>query len=155
MSYRSHKVIFFIFFMAAFLVSLDADAGLGEPADSVEKDATSLAAVRKSIKSQSSFTIHEVQSDSGTVREYISEKGIVFAIAWEGMVHPDLAQLLASYAEEYNKALKTTAKKAGRRFLQVKGENVVVEKWGHMRRLQGRAYVPALLPAGMNSEDIN
>jgi hypothetical protein len=31
---------------------------------------------------------------------------------------------------------------------------VVVERWGHMRDLHGRAYLPALLPDGVTVDDL-
>jgi hypothetical protein len=36
----------------------------------------------------------------------------------------------------------------------LKANNVVVEKWGHMRNLQGRAYAPALMPQGVSVDEI-
>jgi hypothetical protein len=42
----------------------------------------------------------------------------------------------------------------GRRHVTVKTDSVVVEKWGHMRNLQGRAYAPALIPKGVNVDEI-
>ena len=39
--------------------------------------------------------------------------------------------------------------------LQVKTDRVVVAKWGHMRKLQGRALVPALILPGVNLDEIN
>jgi len=44
--------------------------------------------------------------------------------------------------------------KPGRRHVQVKTDGVVVEKWGHMRNMQGRAYAPALIPKGVNVDEI-
>ena len=42
----------------------------------------------------------------------------------------------------------------GRRNQKVETNRIVVEKWGHMRNLQGRAYVPALIPAGVSIDEI-
>jgi hypothetical protein len=60
---------------------------------------------------------------------------------------------LGSYASEYQAALKKVQRKPGSKRRQVvKTDRVVVEKWGHMRNLQGRAYAPALLPSGLSSD---
>ena len=67
---------------------------------------------------------------------------------------PDLTPLLGSYAGEYQEALGRTARKYGERHLQVKAAHVVVQKWGHMRNLQGRAYAPDLVPAGVTVDEI-
>ncbi|MBF0539787.1 MAG: DUF2844 domain-containing protein, partial [Nitrospirae bacterium] len=88
------------------------------------------------------------------VREYISPAGIVFGIAWNGLSHPDLKQLLGCYSGEYEKTLQQTPRKHGIRRIQIKTDRTVVEKWGHMRNLKGRAYVPDLIPSGVNIDEI-
>jgi len=41
-----------------------------------------------------------------------------------------------------------------RRHFVVRTDRVVVEKWGHVRNLQGRAYPPALIPLGVSVDEI-
>jgi len=129
-------------------------ATLGESADSIMSDRKALSAVQRAPAVRSGYTVHEIASASTVVREYISPSGIVFGIAWNGLIHPDLAQLLGTYAGEYREALRQIPRQPGRRRLQVKTNSVVVEKWGHMRNLQGRAYVPALVPPGVRIDEI-
>jgi len=129
-------------------------ATLGESADSVATDRRALSAMQGATTVYGSYTVHEVRSDSIVVREYVSTTGVVFGIAWKGLIHPDLTQLLGSYAGEYQKALRQTSRKQGRRHLLVKTDAVVVEKWGHMRNLQGRAYAPGLIPPGVSVYEI-
>ena len=131
-----------------------AQAALGESADSVESDRKALSAVRRATTARDAYTVQEIKSAATTVREYVSSSGVVFAVAWNGLSHPDLTPLLGSYAGVYREALRQTPRKPGRRHLQVKAERVVVEKWGHMRNLQGRAYVPALIPQGVSVDEI-
>jgi hypothetical protein len=131
-----------------------ARATLGEPVASVDSDRKALSATQRVTTPHTAYTVQEVVSDANMVREYISPAGIVFAIAWNGLTHPDLAPLLGSYAGEYRQAQRQTPRKPGRRSLQVKGNRVVVEKWGHMRNLQGRAYAPALIPSGVSVDEI-
>jgi len=129
-------------------------ATLGESADSVASDQKILSAARPALTTHNGYTVQEVRSDAVVVREYISPAGIVFAIAWNGLIHPDLTPLLGSHAGEYEQALRQTPPKPGRRSLQVKSNNIIVEKWGQMRNLQGRAYVPALIPSGVSIDEI-
>jgi hypothetical protein len=129
-------------------------ATLGEPADSVESDRKAFSTAQSTITVHDGYTVQEVGYDSTIVREYVSPSGIVFAIAWNGLVHPDLTQLLGSYADEYHRALQQTPREWDRRRLVVKTNRVVVEKWGHMRDLRGRAYVPALIPPGVSVNEI-
>ncbi len=140
---------------AVLATAQQAQAVLGESVDSVTTDQKTLSAARGAATAvHNGYTVQEVKSDAITVREYVSSSGIVFGIAWEGRVPPDLAQLLGSYAGEYQQAVNKTPRQPGRRRLQVKTARVVVERWGHMRKLQGRAYVPALIPSGVSLDEI-
>jgi len=129
-------------------------AALGESVDSVESDRESLTAVRGAMTAHRDYTVHEIKTESTVVREYVSPAGIIFAIAWNGLVHPDLTELLGSYAGEYQDALLQTQREQGRRQLQVKTNRVVVQKWGHIRDLKGRAYAPDLIPPGVSIDAI-
>ena len=140
--------------LTVFTTSQQAKATLGESADSIESDRNILSAVRGSSTVVSTYTVHEVRSETTTVREYVSPSGVVFGIAWSGLTHPDLTSLLGSYTNEYKKALGQVQRQPGRRHVQVKTDRVVVEKWGRMRDLQGRAYVPSLIPQGVSVDEI-
>ena len=144
------------FILASLVLSIprSAQATLGEPAASVESDRKALSAQPRTPTARGSYTVQEVVSDANTVREYVSSSGVVFAVAWNGLTHPDLTPLLGSYVGDYRQALQKTKRTPGRRSLAVKGDRVVVEKWGHMRNLQGRAYVPALIPSGVSIDEI-
>ncbi|HTN44656.1 MAG TPA: DUF2844 domain-containing protein [Nitrospiria bacterium] len=130
-------------------------AALGESDDSITSDEKALSAVRGAPAVRNGYTVHEIRSDSTAVREYVSPTGIVFGIAWNGRVHPDLTPLLGSYAGEYHEALRRSPREPGRRpYYAIKTDRVVVEKWGHMRNFQGRAYAPALIPPGVSIDEI-
>jgi hypothetical protein len=140
--------------VAMFAAAQRVQATLGESAGSIESDRKALSAVKRGVTVRNSYTVQEIYSESNTVREYVSSSGIVFGIAWNGLVYPDITQLLGSYTGEYQKALQQTLRQKGSRHLQVKSQNVIVEKWGHMRNLQGRAYAPALIPPGVSVDEI-
>ena len=140
--------------VAIFVTAQHAQATLGESADSITSDRKALSAVRRATTARNGYTVHEIDSDATVVREYVSPTGIVFGITWNGLIHPDLTQLLGTYASEYEKALRQTRRQPGRRRLQVRTNRVVVAKWGHMRNLQGRAYAPDLIPPGVSIDEI-
>ena len=141
--------------IVALAIPQQTQAALGESAESIESDQGALAAVKHATKVREGYSIHEFTLDGTTVREYVSPTGIVFGIAWNGLAHPDLTRLLGSYTGEYETALQQTPRKPGlRRHEVLKTDRVVVERWGHMRNLQGRAYAPALLPPGITSDEI-
>jgi hypothetical protein len=141
--------------VAALATAHRSHATLGESADSVTADQKALSAVKRATTARNGYTIQEFALDGTFVREYISPSGIVFGIAWNGLAYPDLTPLLGSYAGEYQAALRQTPRRPGiNRHHAVKTDRVVVEKWGHMRNLRGRAYAPALIPPGVSIEEI-
>jgi hypothetical protein len=126
-------------------------ATLGEHADSVVSDRKALSAVQRAPVTRKGYTIQEFQS---VVMEYISPAGVVFAIAWSGLSQPDLTPLLGSYLDVYQQALREFPRERGKRQFKVKANGVIVEKWGHMRSVHGRAYIPALIPSGVSVDEI-
>ena len=131
-----------------------AHAALGESSETIIADRKALQAVHRATTPHKGYTVEEIVSDATAVREYVSPSGVVFGIAWNGYIHPDLTQLLGSYWGEYSAAQRKAGRKFGSKRQQLATDNIVVEKWGHMRNLRGRAYVPGLLPAGMRIDEI-
>jgi hypothetical protein len=151
------KAFYLGFYFAAFtlVTAQQAQATLGESVDSVASDRKAFSAVQHATLGRNGYTVQELKSDANVVREYISPSGVVFGIAWNGLSHPDLTTLLGNYVGEYQQALRLTARQKGRhRHSQVKTDRVTVEKWGHMRNMQGRAYIPALIPSGVSINEI-
>jgi hypothetical protein len=153
------KRLYALFVILGFSVAILANAqrahsALGGSVDSIEVDKKVLSAVQGAVASHTGYTVQEITSAANTVREYVSPSGVVFGIAWNGLVPPDLTQLLGSYAGEYQEALQKTPRQKGSRYLEVRTPGVIVEKWGHMRNLQGRAYAPALIPPGVSVDEI-
>ncbi len=136
------------------LIAHPARATLGESADSIAADQKALAAGAPSTVVREKYTVQELRTAAVTLREYVSSEGVVFALAWNGLIQPDLKPLLGSYAGEYEAALAQTERTPGRRELRVQAARVVVETWGQMRDLRGRAYVPSLLPPGVTVDEI-
>jgi len=153
---RTHYILVtgIILLMAVLTTPRAVQAVLGGSADSVTADQKALAAMRSVTTIHANYSVQQVESDAVTVREYISSSDIVFAVVWSGLVNPDLTQLLGSYSDEYREAQRQMPRTHGKRTQQVKASHVVVETWGHMRHLQGRAYVPALVPQGVTIDEI-
>jgi hypothetical protein len=156
MKKRVSTIFLFLVLLAISVAgSRQAHATLGEGADSIAKDRKALSAVKRASTMKANYTVQEVASDATTVREFVNPAGVVFAVAWNGLVHPDLSALLGSYHGEYSSAKRQLPRRHGQKRTHVKGDRVIVETWGHMRNLQGRAYVPALVPAGVNIDEIH
>lgn len=131
-----------------------AHAALGGGPDTIAADRTALKAVHRATTSHGGYTVEEVTSDAATVREYVSPAGVVFGVAWNGYATPDLTQLLGTYWSEYSAARQKAARTFGARRQQLTTGSIVVERWGHMRNLRGRAYVPGLIPTGVTVDEI-
>jgi len=141
--------------MATLATAQQAHGTLGQSADSVTLDRKALSAVEGAKSFRNGYAIQEIHSDSIIIREYVSSAGIVFGIAWNGLVRPDLTQLLGSYAAEYQEAKQQIPRRPGHRDYQVVNtDRAVVETWGHMRNLKGRAYAPDLIPPGVSIDEI-
>lgn len=140
-----------------FLASLSAsraEASISGSRASVADDAASLQASAQEDRGPSDCTVFTLETDSGVVREYLSASGVVFAVTWSGLVHPDLGTVLGPHARAWRAAVRSSPPARGRRGHRVATEHVVVETWGHMRHLQGRAHAPALVPAGVVIDDL-
>jgi hypothetical protein len=105
--------------------------------------------------SKDGYEIHEMRSQNNVVvREYVSG-GKVFGVAWQGPTRPDLQQLLGTYFQQFSQAAQ--AQKAQRRArgpLVINEPGLVVEMSGHPRFFMGKAYVPGMLPSGVQAKEI-
>ncbi len=145
---------------AAFLLAgPPARATLGEAEATVERDRQALAMDRRpvaaaaaAVASATGVTVHELRSSTVSVRQFVTPSGVVFAVAWSGLAMPDLGTLLGVHHADYRAAVKRGEPGRGPR--RVEAAQVVVETWGHARNLHGRAWLPALLPAGVKPDDL-
>lgn len=136
------------------LATPPARAALGEAEDSVSSDCAALTAVARGKTDRGAYSVHELERGGTTIREYVSPQGIVFAVTWAGLANPDLRTLLGAYAAEYEQAAGQAPRVKGKRARRVAADHVVVDRWGHMRDVHGRAYVPGLVPEGVSLDEI-
>lgn len=140
----------------------DAIAALGQapstrpavPAPSPASAARMSAAA--STARSSLYALHETVLESGTtVLEYATPAGQVFAVAWRGPVLPDLNALLGNYFRAF-KVETEQVRAVGRRGapITMERDGLVLQSGGRMRNFFGYAYVPALVPAGVNIKDV-
>jgi Protein of unknown function (DUF2844) len=131
------------------LTPVTADASLGGDRSSVLDDATAVHGVVQSAAGPG-FEVLEIATEGGLqLREFITREGAVFAIAWSGPVMPDLQQLLGGRFADYAAALRAQDHPGRRRVVRLANTALVVESAGHLRAYTGRAYLPAMLPAGV------
>lgn len=140
----------------------EAGATLGQ-APMVAPAATSLAGVPSArllaatpSTRSSRYTVHEVLLENGTrVQEYATPAGLVFAVSWRGPVLPELSSLLGAYFPTFQLEVDQ-ARMQGKRGspVHIERDDLVVRSNGRMRNFFGHAYAPALIPTGVNINDV-
>ena len=141
--------------LAVLLASaLPACASLGGTVTSVAADQTQMKA-KISVTHADDYDLHQIQSPSGTtVNEYVSPEGKVFAVTWHGQFPPQMQQVLGPYYAQYVAALQAQEHHYGHRPLDIQLPGLVIQTGGHTRAYYGRAYVPDLLPSGVQADEI-
>jgi hypothetical protein len=148
-----HPASRFILFLSL-IIGTNALAALGEQATTIIADSGKLSAKQKNANVFSSYSVQELTSDANTIKEFVDHNGIIFAISWRGIDNPDLSIILGSYYAGYKADEAAKPKVNGRHEFEIKRENLVVQKWGNMRSLRGRAYDPSLIPAGVSVNEL-
>lgn len=150
--------------MSALVVTLatPAFAVLGDNAASVLTDQARMKGTLHSVDNRT-YVMHEITMTSGAkVREYVTPGGAVFGVAWEGQFPPDLSQLLGSYyqqakqAEAQQKASREQGGAPPRRGApaSIEASGLVFVQVGHPRSFHGMAYIPQLIPQGVEASAI-
>jgi len=134
------------------LVSVAAFAALGENESSIAAEQAQMHATRRIIQA-ATHSIHEMQTPAGhVIREYVSPSGTVFGVTWQGPSKPDLKQLLGTHFDALQQTVKSSAIRRGP--IVIRQPNLVFEMGGHMRAFSGRAYLPQLVPEGVQADAI-
>jgi hypothetical protein len=136
-------------------------AVLGDTAASVLNDQARMKGTLRSVDNRT-YVMHEITSPSGSVvREFVSPQGAVFGVAWEGQFPPDLQQLLGPYYQQAQQA-QAAAQQAGSQQPRQRRAPIVIEtpglvlyQTGHKRSFHGQAYIPQLVPQGVQASDIH
>lgn len=124
-------------------------AALGGLEATVYKDQQRLSATL-SVAQQGLFSLYTLTNPDGVhIREYVSASGLVFAVAWDGPVLPDMEVILGSYFPIYLDSLRQKS-----RGVHVKQSSLVIESGGVMRAFIGKAYLPDQLPERVMPQDI-
>lgn len=135
---------------------LPAMAVLGDNAASVLTDQTRMKGTLRSVDNRT-YVMHEITSSTGTVvREFVSPAGVVFGVAWEGQFPPDLQQLLGPYYQQAQRAAppQQQARRRGAPVV-IETPGLVMYETGHMRSFHGQAYIPQLVPQGIQVSEIH
>lgn len=131
-----------------------SNAELGGKLDSVRSDQAKMKASLR-VDAKPTFTVHALESQTGNkINEYVNIDDVVFAVSWNGPTMPNLQQLLGStYFDRYTTEL-AASKHAARGPILIQQSDFVIHSGGRLRAFSGKAYVPSLLPAGFDLDEI-
>lgn len=150
-----------IWVVGALLISMEAVAGLGDaPTPAATSVAQGGGAKAKGVQPPAppplgSYTINEVPAaGGGTIKEYVSTQGVVFAISWRTPMMPNLQRLLGASFPAFEQAAIASRSQGRRGPLHIERADLVLQSGGQLGDFRGRAFVPGLLPPDIASEAI-
>jgi hypothetical protein len=125
---------------------------------SVEADQQQMNA-KRAVQASGKYSVHEITTPYGTVvREYVSPDGKVFGVAWRGPFLPNFQQILGAYYGKFVQGAQDARTEQPRRSrnatLTVEKPELVVHSAGHTRAYAGHAYVPGMVPQGVDTQVI-
>jgi hypothetical protein len=142
---------------AALLLAMPfpARAVLGDTAASVLTDQARMKGTLHSVD-RGTYVLHEITTTTGVVREFVSPGGAVFGVAWDGQFPPNFQQLLGAYYQQAQAAATPQSQQSPHRRgpAVIETPGLVIYQTGHMRSFHGRAYIPQLVPQGVQASDI-
>ena len=159
---KSLSTLHWLFITAVvFLFSVPAFAALGDNAASVLDDQARMKGTLRSVD-RHAYVMHEITTSTGArVREFVSPAGAVFAVAWEGQFPPNFRQLLGPYYQQAQQAAAQQKAEADAQQVRIRRGPVVIQspgivfvQSGHTRSFHGQAYIPQLIPQGVQPGDI-
>jgi hypothetical protein len=131
-------------------------AVLGETIEPVAAPGTTGRAIQRSMAGpggRGAYSVHEKTNEAGTtVKEFAGPDGKVFAVAWDGPAKPNLRQLLGAHFEEFTVASR--ARNGSHHRNAVDNGKLVVRSSAYLRNFSGLAFLPAAMPDGVTSEDL-
>ena len=132
-------------------------AELGGPSESIQSDQARLHAALRRVALPSHVRHELALPNGGAVHEFTNAQGQVFAVRWSGPGKPDLRSLLGAHFGALQAANASQSGRFGRmarQALTVDRADLKIETGGHMGYFWGLAWLPALLPPGVQPGDL-
>lgn len=149
--------------LAALLLCSQAQAALGRapqvrPADAATSATASAPVARqmRAVPQSDAYTVSTIVAPTGTVvREFVNAQQVVFAVVWQGPVLPDLAAFFGDHFTAYQQAVQQR-RAAGQRggIVHTRKTDLVMVSRGRMGHFEGYAYLPALVPHGVDIQTL-
>ena len=132
-----------------------AQAVLGATADTIRADQIRYKGARtESASANGLMTTHEIRLRDGSgIKQYVNAAGVVFAVSWRTRLKPDLEALLGPQFTLHAATVSAASGVAGmKRQNSIRQPDLVVHQGGRMNAFAGLAYVPPLVPEGIDAE---
>jgi len=150
----------FIVFFVVWMSSGNAQAALGLSMSSGKSP--SIAASGSALPSVSLKSTHPLITSRSTthenglvVTEYAGTNSVVFAVQWTGPVLPELNVLLDKYFGVFQTEVAKSRKYRNIGSpLRIDTPELVAQSFGRMGNFTGMAFAPALIPAGVNINEV-
>jgi hypothetical protein len=129
-----------------------ARAALGDDVSAVAADQARLGASLQ-VHRRGAFAIHELSAPAGgKLREFVGDKGKVFAVSWSGGFRPNLRDVMGAHYDRF--IAGTRGRRATRGIVRIELPGMVVVMGGYLRTFFGQVVLTELLPAGVAAEDL-
>lgn len=139
--------------LLAMLLPAVSHAALGAAPILASSASPSLLASSQPAATNAPYSVHETHTADGVaVREYVLPDNIVFAVTWQGPVRPDMKVLLGSYFPNFANPASSSPQGSGA--LIQYDDDFRMESFGRAGHFSGRAYLPRLMPANVNADDL-
>jgi hypothetical protein len=123
------------------------------PRSMLQAAATSGGVTAAASAASTSYTVREAKDAYGvTIREYVLPSNVVFAVAWQGPVRPDMRELLGSYFSNFANPGEERTHGIGP--MVQHNSAFHIESAGHSGYFFGKAFVPRLVPANVRVESL-
>lgn len=133
-----------------------ARAALGGNVHELTAEGAALKMTAVVVSSAHGYNVHEFRAKKITIHQFAAMDGKIFAVAWQGKTHPDLALLMGTHFADFEKAL-AQAKKSNRGHtpIKIEVEGFHLELGGHAMAVYGRAWLVDQLPDKVNTYDLH
>jgi hypothetical protein len=134
--------------------TLSAHAQLGEPESSIEQlqraTRTTRRAATRVTTTHAAYTVHVLEKNGMTIREYVNSDKKVFAITYRGYRSPEPKTILGKFISEYQNLERDQRRAPGARNQLLASSKLIAARSGHPRALRGRFIARDLVPSGVD-----
>lgn len=149
-----------LFMSTTLLLCMNAQAALGRapqaPSAASVEPALPVARQMRAVPPSEAYTVSTIVAPTGTVvREFVNAQQVVFAVVWQGPVLPDLSEFFGDHFTAYQQAVQQK-RAAGQRggVVHARKTDLVLLSRGRMGHFEGYAYLPALVPHGVDIQTL-